>query len=235
KTIIVAGKWDRHRLQLTAERTLLDPKRQGVEAGRLVPVYSVSGSIRVPWLRRTIHQAFVQFGRHIEDPLPKTLIQRYRLMDRAKAMYLLHFPRGWEEGKQARRRMVYEELFLYELKIMALRRRIRRESVGIARELDRQRIEEFIAALPFPLTSAQRRVVEEILSDMAKGEQMYRLLQGDVGSGKTVVAAIVLYANYLSGHQGALMVPTEILAEQHAATLGRLLMPRGVRVVTLTG
>ena len=184
KTIIVAGKWDRHRLQLTAERTLLDPKRQGVEAGRLVPVYSVSGSIRVPWLRRTIHQAFVQVGRHIEDPLPKTLIQRYRLMDRAKATYLLHFPRGWEEGKQARRRMVYEELFLYELKIMALRRRILGESVGIARELDRQRIEEFIAALPFPLTGAQRRVVEEILSDMAKGDQMYRLLQGDVGRGK---------------------------------------------------
>ncbi len=96
---------------------------------------------------------------------------------------------------------------------------------GIARELDRKRIEEFIAALPFPLTGAQRRVVEEILSDMAKGEQMYRLLQGDVGSGKTVVAAIVLYANYLSGYQGALMVPTEILAEQHAAPLAVYLCP----------
>jgi len=100
KPIVVAGKWDRHRLQLTAERTLLDPKRQGFEAGRLVPVYSVSGSIRVQWLRRTIHQAFVQFGRHIEEPLPETLIRRYRLMDRAKAMYLLHFPRGLEEGRQ---------------------------------------------------------------------------------------------------------------------------------------
>lgn len=235
KSIIVAGKWDRHRLQLTAERTLLDPRRQGFEAGRLVPVYSVTGSIRVQWLRRTIHQAFVQFGRQIEDPLPETLVRRYRLMDRAKAMYLLHFPRGWEEGKMARRRMVYEELFLYELKIMALRRRIRRETVGIARDLDRKRIEDFIAALSFPLTGAQRRVVDEILADMAKGEQMYRLLQGDVGSGKTVVAAIVLYANYLSGYQGALMVPTEILAEQHAATLDRLMTPRGVRVVTLTG
>ncbi len=235
KPIIVAGKWDRHRLQLTAERTLLDPQRQGYEAGRLVPVYSVSGSIKVQWLRRTIHQAFVQFGRHIEEPLPEALVRRYRLMDRAKAMYLLHFPWGWEEGKQARRRMVYEELFLYELKIMALRRRIRRESRGIARELDRKRIEAFIASLSFPLTGAQRRVVDEILSDMAKEEQMYRLLQGDVGSGKTVVAAIALYSNHLSGYQGALMVPTEILAEQHAETLGKLLEPFGVRVVTLTG
>lgn len=235
KTIIVAGKWDRRRLQLTAERTLLDPRRQGFEADRLAPVYSVSGSIKVQWLRKAIHQAFVQFGRHIEEPLPEALVRRYRLMDRAKAMYLLHFPRGWEEGRQARRRMVYEELFLYELKIMALRRRIRRESRGIARKLDRKRIEAFIDALPFPLTRAQRRVVDEILTDMAKEEQMYRLLQGDVGSGKTVVAAIALYANHLSGYQGALMVPTEILAEQHAETLGKLLEPRGVRVVTLTG
>ncbi|MFS8512528.1 MAG: ATP-dependent DNA helicase RecG, partial [Planifilum fulgidum] len=235
KPIIVAGKWDRRRLQLTAERTLLDPRRQGFEADRLAPVYSVSGSIKVQWLRKAIHQAFVQFGRHIEEPLPEALVRRYRLMDRAKAMYLLHFPRGWEEGRQARRRMVYEELFLYELKIMALRRRIRRESRGIARKLDRKRIEAFIDALPFPLTRAQRRVVDEILTDMAKEEQMYRLLQGDVGSGKTVVAAIALYANHLSGYQGALMVPTEILAEQHAETLGKLLEPRGVRVVTLTG
>src|SRR5690606_10816775 len=235
KTIIVAGKWDRRRLQLTAERTLLDPRQQGFEADRLAPVYSVSGSIKVQWLRKAIHQAFVQFGRHIEEPLPEALVRRYRLMDRAKAMYLLHFPRGWEEGRQARRRMVYEELFLYELKIMALRRRIRRESRGIARKLDRKRIEAFIDALPFPLTRAQRRVVDEILTDMAKEEQMYRLLQGDVGSGKTVVAAIALYANHLSGYQGALMVPTEILAEQHAETLGKLLEPRGVRVVTLTG
>jgi ATP-dependent DNA helicase RecG len=195
----------------------------------------VSGSVKVHWLRKLIYEAFVRYGKEIPEVLPEELIRRYKLMPRARAMYTLHFPKGMEDGRLARRRMVYEELFLYELKIMWLRRLHRTQAKGIAHVFDEAEVEKFIAGLSFPLTGAQRRVVREILDDMRSEVQMNRLLQGDVGSGKTVVAAIALYASFLSGHQGALMVPTEILAEQHAQSLRKLLEPHGVRVVSLTG
>lgn len=231
----VSGKWDRHRLQITAERTMISREEQEKLLGRLEPVYSVTQSIKMNWLRKLIYEAFVQYGREIEEILPRELRDRYKLIPRAKAMYYLHFPKGREEGLAARRRMVYEEFFLYELKIMWLRKVQRAEAPGIEHRFDEQKVREFIDSLSFPLTGAQERVVREILGDMRSKVQMNRLLQGDVGSGKTVVAAIALYANHLSGYQGALMVPTEILADQHAASLRKLLQPYGVRVVLLTG
>ncbi|WP_124727647.1 ATP-dependent DNA helicase RecG [Staphylospora marina] len=235
QTIVVSGRWDRHRLEVTAERTFIGEEEQKKHLGRLEPVYSVGGNVKMQWLRKLIYEAFVRYGKEIPEMLPEELIRRYRLMPRARAMYTLHFPRGTEDGRLARRRMVYEELFLYELKIMWLRRLQRTSVQGIAHSFDDADVEAFINDLSFPLTGAQRRVVGEILGDMRSSVQMNRLLQGDVGSGKTVVAAIALYANWLSGHQGALMVPTEILAEQHFRSLRDLLEPRGVRVVLLTG
>ncbi|PTM59116.1 ATP-dependent DNA helicase RecG [Desmospora activa] len=235
QTITVHGKWDAHRLQMNVERVFLSAEEQQRQIGRLEPVYSVNASVTVSWLRKTIAQAFRQFGGEIQECLPQALLTRYKLMERARAMMLLHFPKGWEEGRQARRRMVYEELFLYELKLMWRRRLEKTETAGIAHSIDHQRLDAFIADLPFPLTAAQRRVVDEILMDMEEPERMIRLLQGDVGSGKTVVAAIALYANHLGGYQGALMVPTEILAEQHLHSLKGLLEPRGLRVIGLTG
>jgi ATP-dependent DNA helicase RecG len=235
QTIVVSGKWDRHRLQITADRTFVSPGEQEKHVGRLEPVYSVSGSVKMNGLRKLIYEAFTRYGNQIEDILPDELRRRYKLISRARAMYYLHFPKGKEEGRQARRRMVYEELFLYELKLMWLKKRARTETKGIAHSFAEEKVEEFIGQLAFPLTNAQRRVVREILTDLRSPCQMNRLLQGDVGSGKTVVAAIVLYANYLSGYQGALMVPTEILADQHAASLKQLLSPFGLQIVALTG
>lgn len=232
--VVVSGTWNAHRLQLTADRTWIGDESKG-RINRMEPVYSVTGSIQVSWLRRTIHQAFAAFGREIEEILPEGIRRRYRLLDRAKAMYILHFPKGREEGKQARRRMVYEELFLYELRLLWHRKQQKRKDQGISRRFDRERVEALIRDLPFPLTGAQRRVVEEILADMEADSRMNRLLQGDVGSGKTVVAAIILYANWLSGYQGALMVPTEILAEQHLRSLKETLAPVGVNLELLTG
>ncbi|SDW01648.1 ATP-dependent DNA helicase RecG [Marininema mesophilum] len=235
KPIIVSGKWDAHRLQLTADRTFTSQADQEQQAGRLEPVYSVTDSISVTWLRKAIRRAFVQFSEEINEVLPQELLDEYRLMSRAKAMYLLHFPKGKEEGRLARRRMVYEELFLYEMRLLWHRRRQKQEEKGMSRTFDRVKLQSFIEQLPFPLTAAQNRVVQEILTDLVSKERMNRLLQGDVGSGKTVVAAICLYANYLAGFQGAMMVPTEILAEQHLRSLEPLLAPMGVRVISLTG
>ncbi|MDR6227253.1 ATP-dependent DNA helicase RecG [Desmospora profundinema] len=235
QTVTVHGKWDAHRLWLTVDRAFLTPEEQQKQVGRLEPVYSVNASVTVSWLRKTIAQAFRQFGGKIREILPQALLERYQLMGRARAMVLLHFPKGREEGRQARRRMVYEELFLYELKLLWRRRQEKKEAAGIAHSIDPERLKAFVNHIPFPLTEAQRRVVNEILTDMRHPERMTRLLQGDVGSGKTVVAAIALYANYLSGYQGAMMVPTEILAEQHLKSLKEWLEPWEMTVVGLSG
>lgn len=235
KSIIVSGRWDRYKLEILAKRTFVSQAEQEKQAGRLEPVYSVNANVQVHWLRKLIEEAFTRFGREIEEILPPALIEQYRLLPRAKAMYYLHFPKGQQEGHQARRRMAYEELLLYEAKLMYLRRLQRTEVEGIVHQFDQAQVEELVSQLAFPLTGAQRRVVNEILGDLRASHQMNRLLQGDVGSGKTVVAAIVLYANYLSGYQGALMVPTEILADQHAESLQKILGPLGINIVSLTG
>ena len=130
--------------------------------------------------------------------------------------------------------MVYEEFLLFQLKMQALRKIQREQSMGIGQTFDENKVNDFIQTLPFPLTNAQQRVVEEILSDMKSPFRMNRLLQGDVGSGKTVVATIGLFATVSAGFQGALMVPTEILAEQHAESLHAMLEPVGLKTALLT-
>ncbi|MED4987207.1 ATP-dependent DNA helicase RecG, partial [Geobacillus stearothermophilus] len=162
------------------------------------------------------------------------LRRAYRLVDKQEAVRALHFPRSREELHQARRRLVYEEFLLYQLKMQAFRRIVRDGQHGVAHSFSEERLAAFLSALPFSLTNAQRRVIKEILADMRAPRQMNRLLQGDVGSGKTVVAAVALYAAVLSGFQGALMVPTEILAEQHARSLADLFAGTDVTLALLT-
>ena len=141
---------------------------------------------------------------------------------------------GQEDLKQARRRFVYEEFFLFQLKMQTLRKMEREKSKGTKKEISLVELQEFTDALPFPLTGAQSRVVDEIMKDMKSPYRMNRLLQGDVGSGKTVVAAIGLYAAKLAHYQGALMVPTEILAEQHFSLYAEMFSHFGMNVELLT-
>lgn len=235
KRVVLAGKWDRYRLQLTVRQTLLNEREQEQLVGRLEPVYSVSAPIRVAWLRKVIRQAFLQFGANIVEMLPSELIKRYKLMERHRAMAAMHFPKDRKEGDQARRRLAYEEFFLFQLKLHMWRYVRKKETSGTPKRVPKQAFAKFFTQLPFSLTEAQHRAIREGLRDMEQPSAMYRLLQGDVGAGKTVVAAALLYANYLSGFQGAMMAPTEILAQQHAGTLRRFLEPLGVQVVTLTG
>ena len=231
ETITVTGKWDQHRQTITANQMSVgeNQKKQEFE-----PVYAIKGKVTVKGLRKHINNAFAQFGSQITEILPEELLQRYRLMNRRDALKLMHFPQGAEDVKQARRRFVYEEFLLFQLKMQALRKFEREQSPGIAQSYQTTAVQEFIKGLPFPLTNAQQRVVNEVLSDMNSSYRMNRLLQGDVGSGKTVVAAITLYASITAGYQGALMVPTEILAEQHAESLTALLSPFGIECRLLT-
>jgi ATP-dependent DNA helicase RecG len=232
ETITVTGKWDAHRQTITANEMQMGPNAKSKD---FEPIYSLKGKITTKGMRKFINIALQQYGHFIEENLPQALVNKYRLLNRRDALIAMHFPNNQEDVKQARRRFVYEEFLLFQLKMQALRKFEREHSPGISQTSNITKVKEFIENLPFPLTAAQKRVVNEIFTDLKSPLRMNRLLQGDVGSGKTVVAAIGLYASVTAGFQGALMVPTEILAEQHTESLKGLLTPFDVRCELLTG
>lgn len=232
--IVLNGKWEQRRRQITVMSSEF-PGRADAKTGTLQPVYPVAGSITQDWLRKQIRQALQQYGQMLEELLPPGLMKRYGFPSRKQAIYYLHQPEDVEMGQQARRRMVYEELFLFQLKLQALRALTRSRTDGVAHPLDREAVRGFVRSLPFALTASQKQVIAEILADLESPASMNRLLQGDVGAGKTVVAAVCLFAVVKAGYQGALMVPTEILAEQHKRSLDKLFEPYGIQTELLTG
>ncbi|MBD3918159.1 ATP-dependent DNA helicase RecG [Paenibacillus sp. PR3] len=234
REITITGKWEAHRHQMTVSDSEF-PDRGKARTGTLQPVYSVGGGLTNAWMRKTIAQALVQFGDLIEESLPADIVAKHRLMPLREAIMRIHQPDGTAEGQAARKRLVYEELFWFQLKLQAYRSLQRSRSEGMAFPIESATIREFAATLPFELTDAQKKVINEITHDLRQKHSMNRLLQGDVGSGKTVVAATALYAVAKNGHQGALMVPTEILAEQHLRSLQRLFEGSGIEVALLTG
>ncbi|KEZ50057.1 MULTISPECIES: ATP-dependent DNA helicase RecG [Metabacillus] len=229
--VTVTGKWDKHRQTITANQIVFGPHAKEHE---IEPVYSVKENITVKTMRKLINHALTQYGPEIRNVIPEQLMEAYRLPAKKEAILTMHHPLKHEDLKHARRYFVYEEFLLFQLKMQALRKFQREQSKGVSHEIHRERLEEFIGSLPFPLTNAQERVIGEILTDMKSAYRMNRLLQGDVGSGKTVVAAIAMYAAYLSGYQAALMVPTEILAEQHAESLTAIFAGFPVTAALLT-
>lgn len=236
RDIVVSGKWEQKRQTIiVGESEFPDAAGAKSRTGTLQPVYSVAEGVTQAFLRKTMKQALMQYGMMIEEVLPQELIQRYGFMPRRRAIAVLHQPTDAEEGKAARRRMVYEELFLFQLKVQAYRLLNKSKADGIAHGVDRPKVREFVRGLPFQLTESQKHVIAELLDDLEAPHAMNRLLQGDVGAGKTVVAAAGLYAVITAGSQGALMVPTEILAEQHKHSLEKLFEGYGVQVALLTG
>jgi ATP-dependent DNA helicase RecG len=231
EVVTVTGKWDQHRQMITASQAKMGSNEA---EKKFVPVYSVKGDVTVKGLRRFINLAFSQYGNEIKETLPEKMITRYKLGDRRDALRAMHNPINEDEVKKARRRFVYEEFLYFQLKMQALRKFERENSKGLSQSYDLEKVKQFIENLPFPLTNAQKRVVNEVLKDLKSPYRMNRLLQGDVGSGKTVVAAIALFSSYTAGYQGALMVPTEILAEQHVDSLKVMLEPVGLTVELLT-
>ncbi|MHA6251333.1 ATP-dependent DNA helicase RecG [Oceanobacillus sp. CAU 1775] len=218
-TVTLTGKWDAHRLQITVSNY-----RVGVleESAEILTMYSVKGDISHYRLKKVINQALQDYGDRIEEILPETYLQAYKLPDRRQTIQFLHSPSNKEQLKHSRRRFIYEEFLIFQLKMQLLRKLHREAATGNAQNYDVEKLEQFIAKFPFQLTKAQQTSLKEILADMKSPLRMNRLLQGDVGSGKTAVAAISLYAAITAGKQGALMVPTEILAEQHYQSLVEL-------------
>lgn len=230
--VTVSGKWDRGRQVINVSTIKFGPK---IDNADFEPVYSLKGNLHQTKFRKLMRQALDHYGGEVEETLPSYLLMKYKLVTITQALEGVHFPVDANHSKQARRRFVYEELLQFQLRIQALRKVHKETEQGISIQYDLQRLKDFISTIPFELTSAQKRVVNEICKDLKEPTRMNRLLQGDVGSGKTVVAAIGLFAAVTAGYQGALMAPTEILAEQHATSLSQLLEPMGVRLALLSG
>ena len=231
-TITITGKWDCGRQVINGQSLTFGPK---TEQADFEPVYSLKGNLKQKSFRKYMRQALDLAGEMMMETLPTELLTAYKLLSLKDALEGVHFPLDANHAKQARRRFVYEELLQFQLRIQALRKARLEQEVGMTIPYDVVKLRDFIATLPYELTAAQKRVVNEICKDLKKPERMNRLLQGDVGSGKTVVAAIGLYAAVTAGFQGALMAPTEILAEQHAENLYAWFEPVGVRVAVLSG
>ena len=228
--IAVYGKWDAKRKSLNGMKIL---GSQAVDD--FSPIYHVNKSIRQTTLVDLIRRGFEEYGDLIEENLPNGLVEKYRLLDRPTAVKSMHFPKNHEENHQAKRRIVFEEFFLFQMRLQGLKKSEKAETNGIEILYDIQHLKQFIQKLPFELTDAQKRVTNEICRDLRSPQHMQRLLQGDVGSGKTIVAAIALYAAVTAGFQGALMVPTEILAQQHMESLLQLFDAQEVKLALLTG
>ena len=214
-------------------RQMISPQAEKVaENDRIVPVYPLTAGLTQRDMARVTEAALDAVPGDWPDPLPEVLRVKYRLPDAADALAAIHRPKTREDVNEARRRMVFEELFLLCCGLQQLKERRRADS-GILFRGDR--LEEFFAALPFAPTGAQRRAIMEIAADCASGRPMNRLVQGDVGSGKTVVAAALCALAAQNGWQAAFMAPTEILAAQHAETLSPMLSKLGLTCTLLTG
>ena len=204
---------------------------QGVVTGRILPIYRLTAGINQKLIMQCVRNALDQCE-ELPDYLPESVRAKHQLARARFAYENIHFPRDDVSLDQARERLVFEELYVLAGALELLRSR-RKESGGIVYPV--LSTDDFWKALPFPPTGAQRRAVEEALCDMRSGRPMNRLLQGDVGSGKTLAAAALLWHTAQAGHQAAFMAPTEILAEQHYQSLSDMLEPFGLRIVKLTG
>ena len=215
------------------ERSMTSPQMEpdtGEE--QLKPIYSLTAGLTSKAIEKVIRAALDGLGDMVyQDFLPQSIRAKYDLPDRATAFRQIHFPANRKEAENARRRLVFESLLVLQLGLMRMKDR-GHSTTGVKLSADHSA--EFMPLLPFEMTGAQKRAVSECMSDMQTGNAMCRLLQGDVGSGKTAVAAAVIHSLVREGYQAALMAPTEILAHQHAETFRKFLEPAGMRVEVLT-
>ena len=208
-----------------------------IHTGRLVPVYPETKGITSKWLRRQVHKLIEENKNQFAEYLPDSIINSHSLITINNAIEQIHFPKTIENAEKSRQRLSFDELFLLQLSSMERKLNWNRNLIGNLFSIDnfKEKIKEFWKRLPFTLTNAQKRVVSEIFKDLAKNKPMNRLLEGDVGSGKTVVSAIAMFLSHLNGFQSVLMAPTEILAQQHLRTISQLLTPFKIKVGFATG
>ena len=224
---VIFGKIEMFRGQRQMTNPVVD--LVGDKTGRIIPVYPQSEKTGLnswdlaEWVAETLRRTLPPSGRGLIDPLPDLLLDEHDFITREAAFKGIHQPESLAEVGEARRRLVFDELFRLQLALVLRKRAIERTETGVAHTIDGPLLTGFTDRLPFELTGAQRRVIDEIRADLARPIPMHRLLQGDVGAGKTLVAVAAMLAAVDGGHQAALMAPTEVLAEQHHAGIRRLL------------
>ncbi|MEJ2629279.1 MAG: DEAD/DEAH box helicase, partial [bacterium] len=213
---------------------LSEEETELIHTGRIIPVYPLTKNLGQRFMRRTANNILQNFLSEIKDPFPEYLREKYSLISLDRALYNLHFPKNKVLLTEARRRLAFEELFYFQLFLVSKRRKLR-ETEGISFNVELKLKDKFIKDLPFRLTKSQENVLDEILSDMSKKYPMNRLLQGDVGSGKTVVAIASMLVAVSNKFNCVFMVPTEILAYQHFYVIKRFLSSLNVPLWLLVG
>jgi len=240
KKIVVSGKvgwgggfrFGERQIKVEDFELLTGDEEDNLHLKRIVPFYPLTEGLSQRTLRRIVKINLDEKSSYLMDPLPEEIRRRYSFSPLKEALINIHFPESFSSLREARRRLIFEELFLLQC-ALALKRKKYKWERGISFQVKCGLVKQFIASLPFSLTSSQEIVMKEILEDMRLPRPMNRLLQGDVGSGKTIVAAVSLLTALVNGYQGALMAPTEILAQQHWLNLREFLRPLNIQPTLL--
>ena len=231
-TVTVIGKFDKSKNVITASEIKMESLSNKV---KIEPVYHLTSGLTNKNIALYINMALLSQSKEIHDSIPLKYQEKYNFSNKRMALNIVHNPPSKEKLKEAMIRLKYEELFEFMFKINYLKEENKKVNIGIERNIDESKVNEFISKLPYELTKDQVTAVNTIIKDLKSKSRMNRLLQGDVGSGKTIVSFIAMYANYLSGYQSALMAPTEILATQHFSNLKDIFANYNLNMALLTG
>lgn len=223
-----------------ANRSVTEIMLQTLEADEMhkpeiVPVYSLKGSLNQVQMRKWMRQALALAEQELPESLPLDIVHKCNLPERLTALKNIHFPTSWQALAAAKRRFIFEELFLLQCGLLSYRVHNLEQHQGVQHGPDGAKLQQVLTNLPFTLTEQQQKAWREISEDMQREQPMHRILQGDVGSGKTVISALALAKAAENGYQGCIMAPTEILARQHYDTLQQFLQPAGIRLGLLVG
>ena len=230
--ITVIGKFDKKKNIITASEIKMETLSNKV---KVLPVYHSTNGLTNKNLSTYINMALLMYGKEIKDYIPEEYINKYNFLNKKTALNVIHNPSTPEKLKEVTIRLKYEELFAFMFKINYLRMENKKNNQGLSRSIDKKELDKFIKNIPFSLTGDQKKAIDDILNDLESSSRMNRLLQGDVGTGKTIVSFIAMVANKLSGYQSALMAPTEILAVQHYNNLKDFLKNTDINIELLTG
>ena len=235
-TLLITGRIKGGRAaKMVSEATCIVIEDDFEQALGILPNYHLAGNLTQKNLQAWIKTALVKAEQELPESLPASIIKKCNLPDRVSALKNIHFPQSWQALAEARKRFIFEELFLLQCGLLYYRSKNQEVRQGLKHGVDGEKLREIIKALPFELTPAQKQAWLDISLDMQDVKPMHRILQGDVGSGKTVISALALAKAAENGYQSCIMAPTEILAVQHYETLSEYLAPFGVRVALLTG
>ena len=230
--VTVIGKFDKRKNVITASDIKLETLSAKI---KIEPVYHLTSGLTNKNMSTYINMALLGNYKEITDFIPLEYQEKYNFVNKRTALNIVHNPPSLEKLEEAKNRLKYEELFSFMFKINYLKIENKNKNSGIKKEIDTKKVEDFIKTLPFELTTDQEKAVSDIVKDLTSEGKMNRLLQGDVGSGKTIVSFLAIYANYLAGYQSALMAPTEILATQHYNNMKDIFKDTDINIALLTG